>query len=108
MKNNKDINERLRELLIICTYNIKGLTKRKIIEKYLPLKIKNLDIYQKDNRIIFERDKEEISDIWLDCNNYSNLEILKNITPIYGIECKGDNILDLMKYRSKIIKSSYQ
>ena len=31
------------------------------------------------------------------------VEILKNITPIYGIECKDDSILELMKYRNKII-----
>ena len=63
----------------------------------------DLYVYQKDNRIIFEKQKVEIADIWEDNGYYSNLEILKNITPTYGVECKNDNIIELMKYRSKII-----
>ena len=91
MKNN---NKKLRELLIICCSNIKGLTQKKIIEKYLPMEIEDLYVYQKDNRIIFEKQKVEIADIWEDNGYYSNLEILKNITPTYGVECKNDNIIE--------------
>ncbi len=99
----KNENNNLKKLLTICCSNMKGLTQKKIIEKYLPMKIENISIYKKDNRIILEKEKEEITDIWEDNGYYSNLDILKNITPIYGIECKNDNIFELMKYRSKII-----
>lgn len=102
MKDGK-INPRIRELIILCMDNIKGNTNKEIIELYLPMKIKDVDIYQEENRIVFSRNSEEFADVWLDCNGYSNIEILKNITPLYGIECKNEELLELMKYRNKII-----
>ncbi len=101
MKKNKDDN--FRKLLITCTYNIKGLTPKNIIQDFLPIKIQDLLVYIKDDVIIFEKENKKIGEIWTDTNCYSNLEILRNITPIYGIKCKDDSILELMKYRNKII-----
>lgn len=102
-KNSKIKDENLRNLLVTCTYNIKGLTPKKIIEEYLPIKVKNLDIYIQNDTIFIEKDNEKVAEIWTDTNCYSNLEILKNITPIFGIKCKDNSILELMKYRNKII-----
>lgn len=102
MKDGK-INQKIRELIILCLDNIKGNINKEIIDLYLPIKIKDINIYQEENRIIFSRNNEEIADVWLDCNGYSNIEILKNITPLYGIECKSEELLELMKYRNKII-----
>lgn len=102
--NNKKVkNEKLRKLIIMCTYNIKGLTKKEEIEKLLPIKVNDVLIRIKDNTVVFERGNEEIGDVWLDTNCYSNLDILKNITPLFGIEYTGEEILELMKYRNKII-----
>jgi hypothetical protein len=97
------INENLKKLIVNCTYNIKGLTKKEIIEELLPIKIEDMSIYVQDDRIIFEKNNSIIDDVWLDSNCYSNLEILKNITPMFGIEYTGDNLIELMKYRNKII-----
>ncbi len=96
-------DENLRKLIIQCTYNIKGLTKRNEIEQLLPIRINNIAIKIKDDILIFERENEKIAEVWLDANCYSNLEILKNITPLFGIEYTGEEILELMKYRSKIL-----
>lgn len=104
MKDNTKIeNENLKKLIIICTYNIKGLTKREEIEETLPIKTKEISIYKKENRLVFEKSNGNTKEVWTDTNCYSNLEILKNITPIYGVEYSGDEIIELMKYRNKII-----
>jgi hypothetical protein len=101
--NKKLQDENLKKLIINCTYNIKGLTKKEIIEDLLPIKIKDMLIYVQDDRIIFEKNNSIIDDVWLDTNCYSNLEILKNITPMFGIKYTGDNLIELMKYKNKII-----
>ena len=49
------------------------------------------------------KNNKKVGEVLSDNNTYSNLEILKLITSTYGIECKGDDILNLLKYRSKII-----
>lgn len=99
----EEINLKIRELILLCVDNIKGNTNKEIIELYLPMTIKGVDICQEENRIVFYRNSEEFADVWLDCNSYSNIEILKNITSLYGIEYKSDELLELMKYRNKII-----
>lgn len=95
--------EKLRKLLIICTYNIKGHTKQEKLNECLPLKVKNMDIYEEDNRIVFKQEGKVIDEVWKDVDSYENLEILKNITPLFSIKCSGDGILELMKYRNNII-----
>lgn len=100
-KDNQD--RKLKELIQLCAHNIKGLISKETVEIYLPIQIENLKIYEKGNKIVFEKEEKETVDILADGNYYSNIEILKNITPIYNIEYKGDDILSLMKYRNKII-----
>lgn len=101
--NNYKINKRTKDLIILCTANLKGRTKREIVDGYLPLTIGETTIYGKDNRIIVEKSKQEIADIWSDGGYYSNLEVMEKITPIWGIKNKGVDILELMKYRNQII-----
>lgn len=100
-KDNQD--KKLKELIQLCAHNIKGLISKETVEIYLPIQIENLKIYKKGNTIVLEKEGKETVDILADGNYYSNIEILKNITPIYNIEYKGDDILNLMKYRNKII-----
>lgn len=95
--------KKIKDLIKLCTYNIKGLISKETVEIYLPIEIENLKIYAKENAIIFEKERKETVVILADGNYYSNIDILKNITPIYNIEYKGDDILNLIKYRNKII-----
>ena len=73
--NKKIVDKKIRELLTICTNNIKGYTKKEIIEQFLPVQVKNVEIYQEGAKIVVKKEKEEIADIWLDCGNYSNLAL---------------------------------
>lgn len=101
----KDINQedKIKQIIILCSHNIKGLISKEIVEQYLPIQIQDLKIYEEGNKIIFEKEKMKFTYILADGNYYSNIEILKNLTPIYNIEYKGDDILNLIKYRNKII-----
>lgn len=103
MKSYKIKNENLRKLIILCTYNLKGITPKEKIEQYLPIQENDLSIYVQDNKIVFERKGKEIGEVWIEANTYSNLEILKLITWEYGIKYKNHNILELIKYRSNIV-----
>ena len=96
-----DVN--LRNLIILCTYNIKGLTKDVEIKKFLPIKNDKLEIYEDSNMLIFKSQGKIVGELLKDNNMYSNMHILNFITPIYGVECKNFKILDLMKYRNNII-----
>lgn len=93
----------LRNLIILCTYNIKGLTKDVEIKKFLPIKNDKLEIYEDSNMLIFKSQGKIVGELLKDNNMYSNMHILNFITPIYGVECKNFKILDLMKYRNNII-----
>lgn len=104
MNSNKVIeSENLKELLILCTYNLKGISNKEKIQKYLPIKENGLSIFVEDNKIVIQDQEKKIGEVWLEANTYSNLDILKLITPKYNIECKSNNILELMKYRNNII-----
>lgn len=96
-----DVN--LRNLIILCTYNIKGLTKDVEIKKFLPIKNDKLEIYEDSNMLIFKSQGKIVGELLKDNNMYSNMHILNFITPIYGVECKNFKILNLMKYRNNII-----
>ena len=70
----------------------------------MPIKEDDLIIYVEYNKkIVVMKNNKKVGEVLSDNNTYSNLEILKLITSTYGIECKGDDILNLLKYRSKII-----
>ncbi len=87
----------------MCTYNLKGITRKEKIEKYLPIEENGLLIYIENNRIIVQNGENHRGEIWSEANTYSNLDILKFITPIYNVICKNNSILELMKYRNNII-----
>lgn len=103
MKKDGKQEKQIKQLIILCSHNIKGLISKEIVEQYLPIQIQDLKIYEEENKIIFEKENTKLTDILADGNYYSNIEILKNITPIYNIEYKGDDIFNLIKYRNKII-----
>lgn len=96
-------DDNLRNLIILCTYNIKGLTTDVEIKKFLPIKNDKLEIYEDSNMLIFKSQGKIVGELLKDNNMYSNMHILNFITPIYGVECKNFKILDLMKYRNNII-----
>ncbi len=93
----------LRKLVILCTYNIKGLIKNVEIRQLLPIKNDILEIYEDSNMLIIKSQKRVIGEILADNNMYSNLRILTLITPFYGVNCEGFRISELMKYRNNII-----
>ena len=92
----------LRELIILCNQNMKGLTKREAIRQYLPIEFENIKIEEDNNKLVFKQDNVIIKNVWIDTNCYSNLEILKVIAQIYNIEFKSEEILDLIKFKNKI------
>lgn len=96
------IQKDLKELIIICTKNIKGLTKKENIEKLLPIQTDNLLIQKEERKISIYKNKERLGSVWVECGCYSNLDILKIITKEYEIEVKNNSILELMKYKYKI------
>lgn len=94
-----EIQKSLKELIIICAKNIKGLTKKEDIEKVLPIETENLIIRKEDKKISIYKNEEILGNVWEQFGCYSNLDILKIITKEYGIEVKSNDILELMKYK---------
>lgn len=92
----------LRELIVLCLENLKGLSRKSDIEKLLPINDDNFFIDTQDRKLIIKYNDELQGNIWLDSNCYSNLEILKLITQIYDISFKNEEILELVKYKNKI------
>lgn len=95
-------NDNLRNLIILCTYNIKGITSAEKIAKYLPIEEEDLSIHINSNKIIV-KNKDKIDEVLSDESKYINIDLLKTITPYYGIRYEDNNILELMKYRNNII-----
>ena len=93
----------LRDLIILCNDNIKGLSKREDIKRYLPIELEGLRIEEEGNKLVFKQNDEIIKNVWLDTNCYSNLEILKIIAQKYNIKFESEEILDLIKFKNKII-----
>ena len=93
---------KLRELILLCLENIKGLSRKSDIEKLLPINDDNFFIDIQDNKLIIKYNNELQGNIWLDTDCYSNLEILKLIVQIYNINLKNEEILELIKYKNKI------
>ena len=92
----------LRKLIILCNDNIKGLSKRENIKSYLPIDVDGFSIEEEKNKLVFKQNNEIIKNLWIDTNCYSNLEILKVIATIYNLECKSEEILELIKFKNKI------
>lgn len=96
-------NEQLRNMIVLCTYNIKGLTESNIISAILPIRDENWEIYEDSNTLIFKYRNQNVGQIIRENNMYSNLKILSIITPIYNIKCKEKGIVSLMKYKAEIV-----
>ena len=92
----------LRELIILCNDNIKGLSRREDIKKYLPIDVEDFSIEEENNKLVFKQDNEVIKNVWIDTNCYSNLEILKVIAKIYKIEYNSE-----WKYHIKVLKKKW-
>lgn len=95
----KKISPELRELIIVCSSNIKGWTKKEKIEKFLPIKSENLEITKNDRNITITQNGNVLGNVWENTGCYSNLELLKIITKEFNIEPKSEKILELMKYK---------
>ena len=97
-------NNKLRDLLVLCTYNLKGLTPKAKIEKCLPIDNEKLSIYEEYNMIVIcDKNAKKVEKILAEGNTYSNIELLKPITKCYNINYIGDRIFDLMKIFDKTI-----
>ena len=97
-----EIEDKIKELILICTKNIKGLTKVEDINKLLPIEADGFLIIKEERKIVFYKDGKLLGSVWQEVGCYSNLDILKIITKEYGIEVKNNNILELIKYKYKI------
>lgn len=95
----KRISPELRKLIIVCSSNIKGWTKKEEIEKLLPIKSETLEIAKNDRNITIIKNGNVLGNVWENIGCYSNLEILKIITKEFNIEPKSERILELMKYK---------
>lgn len=93
---------KLRKLILLCSENLKGLSRKSDIEKLLPINDNQFFIDTQDSRLIIKYNNELLGNILLDTNCYSNLEILKLITQVYNISFKNEEILELIKYKNKI------
>ena len=89
-------DENLRKLIIFCSYNIKGLIKDVEIRQLLPIKCNELEAYEDSNKLIIKHQNKIIGEILMENHTYSNLQILRLITPIYGVNSKGYGILDVI------------
>lgn len=93
------ISQELKNLITICSSNIKGLTKKEDIDKLLPIKTETLHIEKAERKIIISKEGKIIGAVWENVGCYSNLELLKIITKEYNIEPKSEKIIELMKYK---------
>lgn len=94
-----EIQPKLKNLIKICSSNMKGLTKIEDIDKLLPIKTEKLYIEKQERKIVIRNQEKIIGTVWESVGCYSNLEILKIITKEYNIEPKNERIISLMKYK---------
>lgn len=90
---------KLKQLIRECNSNIKGISKKEIIDQYLPIKEEDIEIYI-ENKIMYIKSKQQIKKIYVQDDYFSNIEILKEIGNIYGIKLRGNKILDLVKFKN--------
>lgn len=91
----------LKELIRKCNSNIKGMSRNEEINRYLPIKEENIEIYL-EGKIMYIRNKQQTKKIYEQDDYYSNLEILKEIAKIYGVKLRSNKILDLIKFKNMI------
>lgn len=90
---------KLKQLIRECNSNIKGISKKEIIDQYLPIKEEDVEIYI-ENKIMYIKSKQQIKKIYGQDDYFSNLEILKEIGYIYGIKLRSNKIFDLIKFKN--------
>lgn len=95
----KKIPVELKELILICEKNIKGLTKKEDIQELLPIRVDGFNIEVIDRKICISRYNKILGNIWEESGCYPNLALLKIITKEYNIEPDGEKIIQLMKYK---------
>ena len=91
----------LKELIRKCNSNIKGMSRNEEINRYLPIKEENIEIYT-EGKIMYIRNKQQTKKIYEQDDYYSNLEILKEIAKIYGVKLRSNKILDLIKFKNMV------
>ncbi len=91
----------LKELIRKCNSNIKGMSRNEEINRYLPIKEENIEIYI-EGKIMYIRNKQQTKKIYEQDDYYSNLEILKEIAKIYGVKLRSNKILDLIKFKNMV------
>ena len=91
----------LKELIRKCNSNIKGMSRNEEINRYLPIKEENIEIYI-EGKIMYIRNKQQTKKIYEQDGYYSNLEILKEIAKIYGVKLRSNKILDLIKFKNMV------
>ncbi len=91
----------LKELIRKCNSNIKGMSRNEEINRYLPIKEENIEIYL-EGKIMYIRNKQQTKKIYEQDDYYSNLEILKEIAKIYGVKLRSNKILDLIKFKNMV------
>ncbi len=91
----------LKELIRKCNSNIKGMSRNEEINRYLPIKEENVEIYI-EGKIMYIRNKQQTKKIYEQDDYYSNLEILKEIAKIYGVKLRSNKILDLIKFKNMV------
>ena len=93
------VDKNVKQLIKICSKNIKGLTKKEEIDCLLPIETGDFTIKKEERALVIYKDKKFLGDVWVEVGCYSNLDILKIITKEYGIEPKNNSITELMKYK---------
>ena len=91
----------LKELIRKCNSNIKGMSRNEEINRYLPIKEENIEIYI-EGKIMYIKNKQQIKKIYEQDGYYSNLEIIKEIANIYGVKLRSNKILDLIKFKNMV------
>lgn len=91
----------LKKLIMKCNSNIKGMSRNEEINRYLPIKEENIEIYI-EGKIMYIKNKQRIKKIYEQDDYYSNLEIIKEIANIYGVKLRSNKILDLIKFKNMV------
>lgn len=80
-----------------CNNNIKSFSKKETILPYLPIENEKFKIFFETNKLIFTY-KGKVSYIYLKDGYFSNLEIMKRLGYILGIELKQEDIFSITKF----------
>lgn len=91
----------LKKLIMKCNSNIKGMSRNEEINRHLPIKEENIEIYI-EGKIMYIKNKQQIKKIYEQDDYYSNLEIIKEIANIYGVKLRSNKILDLIKFKNMV------